>query len=312
MENDQITQQEADLLAKAELSLSDLTAGGLLNPEQSSTFLRKILDEATMLKEVRSVPMNAPQKVINKVGFTSRILKAAVQTTGSRALSSGDRSKPTTGKVTLNTVEVIAEVPLPYEVLEDNIERDDFQDTLLTLMAERAALDLEELVIQGDTDSGDDYLALTDGVLELATSNVVDAGNSPITPALLSTAMKAMPTKYLRMKSRMAWFMPHDIEQDYRTALASRQTGLGDAVITGDAPVRALGIRIIACANMPSDQIVLTDPRNIIFGLQRNIRIETDRNIQERQIDIVLTARVAVQLEEEDAVVKINNVAGLS
>ncbi len=56
----------------------------------------------------------------------------------------------------------------------------DFKDTIMALMAERVAIDLEELAILGDTGSGDAYLALLDGFLVAATSNIVDQGAAVI------------------------------------------------------------------------------------------------------------------------------------
>jgi hypothetical protein len=98
-----------------------------------------------------------------------------------------DRSKPTTSQITLTTSEVMAEVRIPYEVLEDNIERGGMADTVLALIAERAALDLEELLILGDTASGDAYLALMNGILKRVTTNVVDAQNGSISVGCSTT-----------------------------------------------------------------------------------------------------------------------------
>ncbi|MGZ7259879.1 phage major capsid protein, partial [Streptococcus pyogenes] len=64
--------------------------------------------------------MNAPQRKINKIGFGSRILRPA---TSGVALTQGQRSKPDLSQVLINTDEVIAEVRIPYDVIEDNIER---------------------------------------------------------------------------------------------------------------------------------------------------------------------------------------------
>ena len=183
-----------ELLRKADIAVGDLQSnGGYLNPEQADTFIRKLLIQPTLISQVRRVVMNSPVRKINKIQFASRILKPAVSAT---PLSSGDRSKPTTEQIELNTKEVIAEVRLPYDVIEDNIERGNvgamtdaggspmsggLRDTIMTLIAERCALDLEELSILGDTGSGDTYLALQDGYLKRFTSNVASiSGLSPL------------------------------------------------------------------------------------------------------------------------------------
>lgn len=297
---------------KAMLALSDLsTDGGLLLPEQNDTFIKMLIDQPTMINQVRSVPMNGPSMELNKIGFGNRILRAARQTTAGdgRALTEAERAKPDTDKIVLNTQEVIAEVRLPYETLEDNIERGDLENTILALIAERAALDLEELLISGDTGSADGYLALTDGVLKLATSNVVDAKSVAISAALFSDMVKAVPTRYRRNKNAMGFFVTPDVEQDYRLALSNRGTSLGDDLLTGNRALPVFGSPLRPAALMPSANALFTDPQNIVFGIQRNVRIESERMISERQIKIVLTARIAIQIEETLAMSKLINLS---
>ena len=50
----------AELIRKADLVISELSSnGGLLNPEQSNAFIRKLLVAPTMLAQVRRVTMSA-------------------------------------------------------------------------------------------------------------------------------------------------------------------------------------------------------------------------------------------------------------
>lgn len=305
------------LSKKADLALSNLTSdGGMLNPEQNMKFIRKVIDEPTFLNKVRSVPMNSPQMKINKIGFGSRILRAATQGSSpfiddnqdsARYLAATDRVKPTTEQVDLSTEEIIAEIHLPYEVFEDNIEGEDLEGTIMALVAERAALDLEELLLLGDTASGDAYLALQDGILKLCTSHVVDAANATVSAEIFNNMKKAMPTKYRRNLNTMGYFVSMDRESDYRLAVSNRQTGLGDSILTGTQPLPVFGIPMFGAALMPNAKGLLVNPKNVIFGIQRNIRIEQDRDIRARLVIIVLTMRVAIQIEEEDACVKLVN-----
>lgn len=299
-----------EISKKATMALSDLSSnGGLLNEEQQDTFIRDLIDQPTIMRVARVVPMSGPTMEINKIGFGSRILAAATQTQSSRALSEGNRTQATTSKVTLNTVEVIAEIRLPYEVLEDNIERGSMEDTILALIAERAALDLEELIIQGDENSGDDYLALLDGIIILTTSNVVNASSASITPTIFSNVIKALPTRFRRNRATMRYFVPMDVEQDYRLNVAGRGSDLGDQVLTGRAALPVFGVPIDGVALMPAANMIFTNPQNIVVGIQRNIRLETDRDITTREIIIVVTARIDVVMEDEEAAVKVINLA---
>ena len=59
---------------------------------------------------------------------------------------------------------------------------------------------------------------------------------------------------------------------------------------------------------MPEALGLFTNPLNLIFGIQRQISLEFDKNISERVYIVVLTARVAVQVEETDAIVKYTNI----
>lgn len=308
-----------ELSQKADFVLSELTSnGGVLNPVQNDTFIRLLIDQPTLLNDVRSVPMNAPEMKINKIGFGSRILKVAPQGTmpyaaddgtNDRYLLAADRSKVTTSQINLTTKEIMAEVRIPYEVLEDNIERGGMADTVLALIAERAALDLEELLILGDTASGDAYLALMNGILKRITTNVVDAQNTAISPQVFNNLKKALPTKYRRNLRSMRFYSSMDRESDYRLTVAGRETGLGDGLLTNDNPIPVLGVPLRSAALMPNANLVFTDPQNLIFGIQRNVRIEQDRDIRSREIIIVLTCRIGMQIEQEDAAAKVTNLA---
>jgi len=306
-----------DLVKKADLALADLASGGLLNPEQTDKFIQTLLESPTLINSARVVTMNAPQKKINKIGFGSRILHPGVSST---PLADVDRVKPNLGQILLQSKEVIAEIHLPYDVLEDNIEGGNInaaagssagglQDTIMTLVGQRAALDLEELAILGDTASGDAYLALTDGFLKRATAHVVDAGAVTINKDVFKAAIKAMPDKYLRVRGENSFFVSVDNETEYRDTVANRVTGLGDAALVTANSLAAFGSPIVAAPLMPNTKGIYTNPNNLIFGIQRRVNIEYDKDIRARKFIIVLTARVDFQIEEVNAIVAINNIA---
>lgn len=317
------------LVEKADFANADLVTGGLLSPEQANRFFRRLINEPTMLRDVRAVEMNSPTRNINRLQFNKRILRAGTSATAldtaalasDTAFNASDeataRAKPQTSQVVLTTKEVIAEVDLPYDVIEDNVElgnigqRTDnsgadagggFIDTVLELMAERAALDLEELLILGDVDLGatDPYLDLADGVLEIVRDdgNTNDQSGALVTKATFKDGKKTMPDQYLRNLNTMRHYISHDQETEYRDAVADRATGYGDATLQGDAPLRAFGSQIVANATMPDDEGIFTNPQNIIWGVQRQMMLEWDKLIRQRVLLIVLSARVAVQVED--------------
>jgi hypothetical protein len=317
----------AEMIRKADLVISELNSnGGLLNPEQSNAFIRKLLVAPTMLAQVRRVTMSAPIRKINKISFASRILNAGSAGTGPypTALASNQRAAATTEQIQLQTHEVIAEIHLPYDVIEDNIEGGNvgtfneggnppmaggFRDTIVTLIAERVAIDLEEQALNGDTSSADPYLAQCNGYLKLIQSNIVDAGGQQINRTILKNAMKTLPSQYRRNRAALAHFVSTEQEIEYRDTLANRETSLGDSQLQSTAPVYAAGSPVVGVPLMPGSSGILTNPLNLIFGVQRDIMMETDKIITQRVYVIVVTARVAIQIEEELAAVELINLA---
>lgn len=66
------------------------------------------------------------------------------------------------------------------------------------------------------------------------------------------------------------------------------------------------GETVKACTLNGAD-LLLTDARNLIFGIQRDIKWETERHARRRSTSFVLTMRVDTQIENEDALVLLNN-----
>lgn len=305
------------LIQKVDLAIADLTSqGGRLTEEQSNMFIRTVTDAPTIIRDVRSVRMTSHTAKYNKIGFGSRVLRVARQDrTGlGRSPTEAERVAPDLGQIELTNKEYIAEVNLGYEVLEENIERGNLTETILTLLAERVALDLEELILKGDSATvGDDYLASANGVLKLidsagAQSHVVDGTGVGITSNLFNSAIKSMPTKYRRDKASMRFYVQHDLEQDYRNVVSQRGTSLGDAILTGTQALPVFGVPMRGVATMPDNTALFLDPRNILFGMFRDITLEADKNIRSREWIFVLTTRVGVAIEEVDAAVKIENI----
>ena len=317
------------LLQKADIAIADLSAnGGTLLPEQGAYFIRKLIKSPTLIRVCRTVEMLASQRKINKIGFATRILRKA---TSGVALTAAQRSKPTTSQIQLNTSENIAEVRLPYDVLEDNIERattatnevpntgpDGLRQTLLDLIAERAALDIEELALLGDTayvNAGDPddqaYLSQFDGWLKVAATggHVVDAGSTTISRATFKAGVKALPSQYKRNVAALQQYVSVNNETEYRDTLANRIGQLGDGMATGELKAYAFGSSVEKVAMMPEDKGLFTDPLNLILGIQRQVSMEFDKDITARVYIIVLTTRLAVQIEEPDAMVEYSNIA---
>ncbi len=308
-------------LLRADVALAQLASnGGLLNVEQTKTFIDMVVDEESVLKQCRVVQMPSPSMKVNKIGISGRMLRAASQTgtaeddgSNGRYLVKAQRTAPTTSQIQLDTEEVIAEVRIPYEVMEDNIEGDRFEEHILRLIAAKTALDLEELMLFGDTTHATDtYLALVDGWLKRCSLHYVDNASTGANDAMITNALLAMPQKYLKNINAMRGYISYANQIKFQQTRMVRNTILGDASVVGNAPLYSQGLKIDPVATLAADNLgqkgLITMPKNLLMGIQRKVTIETDKDIRSREYIIVLTARVASQVEDTDGVVQLINI----
>ncbi len=307
-------------LLRADIALANLSSnGGILAAEEANMFIDMVVEQPTLVKECRVQRMNGPQMKINRLGFDSRIMHAATQVgnmnddgSNERWLAEAKRSKPLTSQIELNTKEYIAEVRIPYEVMEDNIERGNFEAHVMRQIAERAALDFEEFALFGDTLSGDADLAVQDGWLKLITSHVLDNASAGPSDAMITAALLAMPQKYLRNLPAMRAYMSIANKIKFQADRINRIGTLGDQSAVANVDLYSQGLKIQPVGTLAADGTgakgIFTYPQNLIMGIQRQITVETDKDIRSREYVIVVTARIALQVDDQAGAVKLINI----
>lgn len=301
-------------IEKADLSISDLTSsGGLLVPQQAKEFFELIIEEAVLLPMATTVPMVSPTFEIDKMGFTSRVLRRATE---SQALPLGDRAKPELGKIQLSAHEFIAEARIPYGVVEDNIQNGTFNDYAMRLLAKAVSRDMEDVLINGDTSSSDTFYNVFDGILKQATSLVVSGNDVRLTKSLMKLAVQTMPSRYLRSQKNLAFITSKNAVIDYIDSLANRQTPMGDEKVVSKAAAEYMGYPVVPVPMFPENlggstnetDMLFLDPKNIHVGIHRDVRVETARDISAREFIIVATVRFDVKFQHEPALVKVTNI----
>ena len=159
--------------------------------------------------------------------------------------------------------------------MEDNIERATtatnelpntgpagLRQTIIDLIAERAALDMEELGLlstprptpmpAGRRRHGLPQPVRRAGSTTRTTNgNVYDAGGASISKSIFKQGLKTMPTQYQRNKAALNHFVSVNNETEYRDTLADRGTALGDQMTQGTTPTFAYGSPVIPVALMP-------------------------------------------------------------
>jgi|SRR5699024_4843721 len=304
-----------DKLQKNFFGVNSLKTGGQMNPTQSARFIQMMKDEPTILNDTRTVRMNSDNQTFDKIGFGQRVLRAAEEFT---ELPENQRVKPSTGKVSLSAKEVIAEVNISDDTIENNIEGNNITDTIVKLLAQQAALDVEELIINGDVDSADSYLALIDGLLKQTQSHIIDLEGAALTKDAFKNAIKAVPSRYRKRITDNNFYISHNNVMEWKDSIVGRQTALGDRTLSTAGHPNAYGAPVKGCANLnPYDfglegaevsNGIFVHPKNIMVGISRDIRIEMERSITRRGYIFVLTMKLDAKYEEEEAVSKIINI----
>jgi len=197
-----------------------------LNNEQANTFIDYIKNESVILKNARIKKMSAPMEKIAKIGVWEDIFHPA--NTWER-LSEGNRISVNGEEITLVTKEIMAEVKVLDDEIEDNIEGENFNETLMRLISKKWANQLERVALYSrKADWWDGIASLFDGyVKEIKKSwNVVDAtleNDRFISKEKLSKMYKWIATKYRSGLNK--FYMPNDVAIDYESLY---ETGMND------------------------------------------------------------------------------------
>lgn len=304
-----MTTDNRSLIQKADFLLAQLAPGGLLNAEQLDRFIRLAIDQAVAMPSMTKVMMKSPTQERDKIRYGSRALRKGTEAT---ALATADRSRPDTSKIELSAQLVKAETRVSFEALEDSIEQNTFESTVQDALAERISLDLEDLAFNGDTTSADSLLSVLDGFIKQATTNVVPAGSAAISRDLLKNMLKTMPSEFRKDKRALCYYTADESVIDYHELYAARETAKGDAHTDGMDTAGFEGIPVKGVPVFPTnlgagtDETValLLDPASMLFGVWRNMRVDTDKDVSAGVWILVVTARVDFKYAHEPAVVQ--------
>jgi len=309
--------------------------GGLLNPEQSARFLDYMFDATVIGKVARTVRMKSDTTEIDRMSIGEKLVKLA---------SEGDNTNSgnaavTFSKISLTTKKLRLDWELSTESLEDNIEGADLEDHIARMMATQAGNDIEDLVLNGNTDlSSDQLYKAFDGVVKKAKDNghVVDAAGAAVSRAVFNSALKALPRKYKQRRTDLRFLSGSNLIQDYLYSTSQNiqnvnPQDIASGIIRGDVPVLggpagyvapyAFGIPIVEVPLLPETQagdysghagshgdIHLTFPNNVVIGIKRDVTVYRFFWPRKDSIEYTMYTRVGVQIEQADAWVVVKNV----
>lgn len=300
-------------LLEKTIDTTALASGGLLNTQQYDKFVDLVVDQSVMLKQARVVKMRSAVTEIDKIATAGRVSQLK-----SEGVAPATLSKPNFGKITLTSTGIITPFEMTFEAMEDNIAGKSIEDAIIAAMAKQTATDLEELAIQGDTDLEDGYLEGLDGWRKLANDgHVVNFKGEKLDKAGLSSLFRALPNQYKRAYGDLRFFCAPTSAQDWHDTFADRGTAAADQSLTSGQLPPYMGVAIVPVPQIATDcaaiapyagtdtysYTMLTPRENLIFGIQSEVRIEKDKDIMRGVNQYAITTRIAVALENTDAVV---------
>ncbi len=300
---------------KADLKVDDIISeGGFLNAEQTQELFELEIKESVLLQLGTFKSMKSSEFEIPKMGFTGRVLRAAQEGVG---LAEAERVRPALGQTVLSVKEFIAEARIPYSALEDHVIDGTLLDEIRRLLSKAIARDMEYIGINGDTtgpQTTPDEIALAqlDGFIKQAVTNVVNAGTVRLSKSALKQMAQTMPSEYFRQRRDLFYATSKNAVIDYGDSLASRATALGDNTLLTRSDLEYSGMAVMDIPEFPNtlgvgtDETValFTQPANMWIGQQREVLLETDKDISTREWIVVVTIKFDVKYAHEPAVVK--------
>jgi len=299
---------------KAPVKKSDLktvlgSGDAFLTDEQRQTFIDNLLAQSDILRMARKVTMNRSRVEIPRMSIGSRVLKGS-------QLPIAAIPEVSYASVVL----VSSRLTLPWTVTEeffaDNPDVDASglsvaESRILNMMSIQAANDMEDVFINGDESSPDTLLHANDGILALATNRVrlKQGFRARTVTSSLKATLKSLPARYRKTPRDLVFIVSPNTWLDYVDELLPANKDLNNAILeTLRENPTYCKIRLVPSPFMPDGEIVLTHPDNILFGIEREMKLRTTTEgavaVKKDQRFYALHLRCDFQLQNPDALVR--------
>lgn len=258
--NGQIIKAAGDTITTGTLT------SGLLNSEQANKFIQQMFESTTLGNEVRHVMRRAKTGEIDKIGINSRIIRKKTEDN-----DDGYRASVNTDKIEYSTTAIRLPYELTEETLRENIEGQGFEAIVTNLMTTQFGLDMLDLSLNGDTaiatsDADHDFLYINDGwIKQLKNGSHIEDRSAKFSGAMsidvYYDALKQMENKY--NNGKLKWLMSPHRKQEWDRYLLNQIIEKGGAV--PDSMYKSpASIPVLECPSLSDDNIILTDPKNLI------------------------------------------------
>ena len=304
------------------------TAKALLNEEQFNQFIQAATINQTILNDASFRRMNSTSQVVSSTKITGRVLQNGYKSAG----VTQDNLTPADvdfGKAELVATKLKALTSILDDDKEDNIEREQFEQTLLTMMGQAVGIDLEAVCVFGDTTytsggSADPLFSCIDGWLTSATTTLKSDGAKGsgtkdfdladgIT-AMFDKMLYSMPAAYRQanLMKDLVFYVPYEVQEAYREFLIDRETGLGDSSLLNAEELKYKGIPVkyapvldaadgrTVHGNVAS---ILTVPEFLWYGVYKDISVEPKRIVEEENTEYYYRFRGDATVQFADSII---------
>lgn len=251
-----------------DVNTDSLVDGGALTPAQQRTFVSLVFALSVLNGIVTLHSFDNKSMYIDKMDVDARVMYPM-----NEGVDTGKRAGIKPSRITLTPFDTMTVVEVTDPLLRKNIEgkalkiiekyispqmMNNMEDYNLNANSIGPSQP-ESLFVENGSDIRrlrDPLLGKGDGWMQLADQgHVVDASALTSMSQILMKAKKAMPVKYKSNLNNLKFITPIDIADIYQNELALRNTGLGDAAITGVLNLKSYGISLEAIPLMSSTPI---------------------------------------------------------
>ena len=310
-----------------------ITAKAILNDEQFNTFIRAATTSQSILQDATFRKMNSMNQIVSSTLVDGRVLQNGYKDSDLTTQDSLTEADIDFGKCELKSTKLKALTRIYDDDKDDNIEKEQFEQTLLSMMGEAVGRDLEALCVFGDasytvSSVADPLFSVFDGWLEQAKSYQVksDLANDSTDDndgdfdvddgidAMFDAMIGKLPVAYRSagLMNKLSFYVPWEVYDSYQNLLASRVDALGDANLTGRpsltyknipvkyAPVLDATDGRTVFGNVPS---ILTIPEYTYYGVYKDLSVEPHRDTANERTEYYYRIRCAASLQFPSAFV---------
>lgn len=322
---------------------------GLLTPAQSGQFIDYMWDATTLGNQVRTIPMRADTVELDRMSIGERLVRVATEAVDDGVNAAVAFTKVSLGTVKFRMDWELSseslEDGLEGDALEDHIARLMAGQAAQDL--EDLAINGDHIGHEGDSllkgfDGWRKRLFFGGHVIDANGITTPDGNpDNTLHRGTFNAALKAMPRKYMGRRGQLRFLTATGLLQDYMyTAQLAESNGFippapgtnldggnnnpGEAA--GWSPTAPYGIRASEVPLFPEysidldgsgagtasgegSDLWLVDPKNLIWGVRREIQVFREFKPKKDTIEYTLYTRVGANVENPQAAVVVKNVA---